>query len=182
MAVLIEGLSVVIRIPTILKAYPGGKAEFEAHVPNRSWCADGELIRVGFMHPMDIKAYVAHLESMGLTFRQDGKAVDLVVADQRDGFTLPCSWAEFGYTNWQDDPQKRIAVCQLVGGNCPSIFTPPGWTYEKSLSSQFRFVPEGWAREFLQFLRNENGVDVYRDLRTGQEVYVGRTSPESNPY
>jgi hypothetical protein len=29
----------------------------------------------------------------------------------------------------------------------------------------------------LRFLRREHGMDVYHNLMTGQEVFVGRTSP-----
>jgi hypothetical protein len=36
-------------------------------------------------------------------------------------------------------------------------------------------VPEGVLPGFLDYLRTEDGVEVHRDRRTGQEVHVGRT-------
>ena len=55
MAVLIEGLSVVIRYPAIETAHQGGARAFALELPNRSWCEDGELARVGFLPPEDIR-------------------------------------------------------------------------------------------------------------------------------
>ena len=51
MAVIIEGLSVVISVDTIEARYPGGLEAFEANAPNANCCQDGELARVGFMAP-----------------------------------------------------------------------------------------------------------------------------------
>ena len=62
MAVLIEGLSVVIRVDAINARYPGGWEAFAANAPNASVCWDGELARAGFMMPRDARAYV---ESLG---------------------------------------------------------------------------------------------------------------------
>jgi hypothetical protein len=54
------------------------------------------------------------------------------------------------------------------------LATPPGWKFEQSLSSTFTFVPSGEEKHRLVFLRKENGTDVYRDLATGKDVYIGR--------
>lgn len=59
-------------------------------------CTDGEVVRVGFMAPQDIEAYVKYLETQGLQFLFEGKALDIVVADQQEGLTIPCDWLEFG--------------------------------------------------------------------------------------
>ena len=45
-----------------------------------------------------------------------------------------------------------------------------------SLSNSHRFVPTEKVEESLKFLRRENGVDVYVDLKTGEEAYVGRVA------
>jgi len=52
MAVLIEGTSVVIRLEAIHRQFPGGWQAFKLAAPNKTLCADNELIRVGFMQPM----------------------------------------------------------------------------------------------------------------------------------
>ncbi len=49
MAVLVEGLSVIIRADC-LQNFETWDA-FKEIVPNETMCADGELVRVGFMSP-----------------------------------------------------------------------------------------------------------------------------------
>lgn len=182
MAVLIEGISVVIRVDAIMNIFPGGRQGFESGVPNRTLYADGELVRIGFMQFEDAMQYIAQLETQGLRYKLNGKAEDLVVIHQTQGFIIPCDWAEFGFINYLGDPKKRIAICRLVGSKCHAVYRPDDWVYERSMTARSTFVSTGWAREFLQFLRHENGVDVYKDLRSGEELYLGRTNNDSKPY
>ena len=56
------------------------------------------------------------------------------------------------------------------------LHTPPGWTFEDSLSKKFAFIPIQDAQSRLDFLRSENGVDVFLDRETGKEVFIGRTT------
>ena len=49
MPVLTEGTSVVIRADRLIEKFPGGWDEFKKGVPNKTLCADNELVRVGFM-------------------------------------------------------------------------------------------------------------------------------------
>lgn len=92
MAILIEGISVVIRAEALLKKYRGGWNAFLAIVPNNTLCSDNELTRVGFMTPQDVGAFVNKLEQAGLEFLRSGNAVDLVVVDQLRGSTTPCRY------------------------------------------------------------------------------------------
>jgi hypothetical protein len=41
---------------------------------------------------------------------------------------------------------------------------------------KFAFVPMPDVDKRLQFLRSENGVDVFLDRDTGKEVFIGRTN------
>ena len=63
-------------------------------------------------------------------------------------------------------------VSQRLSRN--ALATPDGWTYDDSLSANFKFVENGES-EKLKFLRHEDGTDVYLDLSRGKEVYVGRS-------
>lgn len=175
MAILIEAISVVLNANSVITKYPGGWEQFVADVPNKTLCADGELARIGFMMPQDAKAYVESLARHGLIYLCDGNAQDFVIVDQQRGFAAPCDWAEFGRVDWQKDSAKKVAACRAIGSQASKLVTPDGWTYEGSLSAKFTFIETGWTPEFMDFLRHENGLDVYRDLRTGKEVYVGRT-------
>lgn len=71
MAVLIEGISVVVRCDKNLGAYQGGVAQFKRDVPNDSLRADGKLAAVTFLNPVDVETYVRTLESRGLRFKDE---------------------------------------------------------------------------------------------------------------
>jgi uncharacterized protein YdhG (YjbR/CyaY superfamily) len=185
MAVLVEAISVIVRRDAIDARFCGGWREFLEAIPNRTFCADGELVRVGFMSPPDVEGFVRRLESGGLTFVRNGKAIDIAVVDQMCGPTVPAEWLEFARLPL-GDTGGEVAACWLYEGprfaggpHMPAremtIATPDGWTYEGSLSADFKFVGNAEMDEKLKFLRHEEGTDVYLDLSTGKEVYVGRT-------
>ena len=115
MAVLIEGISVVIRKETVTQKYPGGLEAFAKACPNNTLCVDEDLIRVGFMAPADTKQFVEELETHGITYRDDGQAKDLVVVDQQRGPAVPCDWTEFGRVRLHGDRDKRVMAARLVG-------------------------------------------------------------------
>lgn len=178
MAVLIEGISVILRAEAITGKYPGGPEAFGAGVPTPSTlCADGELARVGFMTPDDAKAYVEALERTGLRYVDNGAAVDLVVVDQRTGLRAPCDWAAFGHTTWGGDPKQVIAICYAQPSAVEHVTAPDGWRFERSLSANHRFVETDKLPEAMTLVRRERGVDVYADPASGQEFYVERTNP-----
>jgi len=173
MAVLVEAISVIVRIDAIHEKYPGGWEAFREAVPNRTLCADGEVARVGFMAPPNAEAFVGHLERSGLQFLEEGKSVDIVVVDQMMGPVCPCNWAEFGQAQLGDGG-NRITVSRMAGSELQQVALPEGWGYEGSLSQQFTLVPAENFGESMRFLRPQGGVDVYLDLETGKEVYTGR--------
>jgi len=188
MAVLVEAISVIVRRDAIDKRFQGGWREFENVVPNRSLCADDELARVGFMTPTDVEAFVRYLEKGGLTFVKNGQALDIAVVDQMRGPTMPADWLEFAHIPFGETGNK-VAACWLFeepritsgihmsAKDFPEmpLATPDGWTYDHSLSANFKFVGNGERSEKLKFLRHEDGTDVYLDLSRGKEVYVGRS-------
>ena len=175
MAVLIEGISVVIRGDRLLAAFNNNWDAFKEIVPNKTLCADNELIRVGFMVPPDVKDFNKRLAGHGLIYLADGVAQDLVVVDQMRGPLARCTWVEFGHINLDGDPKQRVAACRLVGSTQSVVITPPGWTLGGSLSSSFSFVPTGQSEKSLVFLRHQEGMEVYRNRLTGKEVFIGRT-------
>ena len=143
MAVLVEGISVVFRAGSINDKYPGGWEQFCEDVPNQTLCADGDLVRVGFMNPDDVKDYVLGIVEKGLNFFDKEATQDLIVADQQFGFTTPCDWAVFGRARIGGDDGGVVALCYLSGTENYDIVPPDGWEYKKSLSASFSFVPNG---------------------------------------
>lgn len=175
MAVLIEAISVVIRTDVLTEKIPGGLDGFKRLVRNNTLCADNEIVRVGFMVPRDAEAFVNSLETMGLKFLRNGEAIDIAVVDQVRGPTLKCEWLEFCRTKI-GDTEAEVSTCRLVGSKSKEVVTPPGWIFERSLSSTFGLVPTEHVQKKLKFLRHENGLDIYINSITGKEVYIGRTS------
>jgi len=184
MAVLVEAISVIVRRDAIAARFAGGWRQFLTIVPNSTLCSDEDLVRVGFMSPPDVEAFVRRLEMGGLTFAHDGQSVDIAVVDQMRGPTMPAEWLEFARLSL-DGTENKVAACWLFEGrriaagiHMPakgmSLATPEGWTYDDSLSANFKFVENEEMQEKLKFLRREGGTDVYLDLSTGKEVYVGR--------
>jgi hypothetical protein len=174
MAVLIEANCVVILEASIHKKFKGGMAAFESILPNRAACADGEVLRIGFMMPADLDGFLKILEQYGLQHHCNGEALDFVVVTQFGGFQSKCNWAEFGHVELVQN--QRIAACRLVDSQAGVLITIEGWEYVGSLSHTYAFVPDDQQIEkSMRFVRSEGNIDVYLNLLTGKEMYVGRT-------
>jgi hypothetical protein len=173
-AVLVEAISVIVRIDSVLKLVPDGWDGYERLVSNSTLCADEEIARVGFMSPVDVESYIKKLCGLGLEFLRDGAAIDIAVADQIHGLNSACSWLQFGRVP-TGDAGARVAACRLTGGKSKVLVTPLDWKFENSLSSTYAFVPNEHVQKGMQFLRHENGLDIYDNPLTGKEAFVGRT-------
>jgi len=172
MAVLVEVFSVVIRREAIEARFNGGMEAFLRTIPSAAVCGDGGLIRVGFMDPRDVDAYVERLEAEGLTSCHEEMAIDLAVVHQDQGPAMSVPWLEFKKI---ETGGMRLSICWLAGNEPGRIAVPQDWTYETSASnSGARFVNAALVGDRLKFLRRENSVDVYLDLQTNEELYSGR--------
>ena len=180
MAVLVEGISVIIKTQSIVDRYPGGWPAFRDNNSSETLCADGELIRIGFMTPEDTKQFVENLSEYNVVYQFKGNAIDLVVADQQHGFAIPCDWAECGKVCFDGNPTKEIMACRMIGSKVDEIAMPEGWNYDNSLSQNFTFVESDSLPEQMEFIRHENGIDIYRDKKTGKEKYVGRINVKNH--
>ena len=65
MAVLVEGISVIVRRTSIETHVAGGWKRFQALVPNATLCWDDDLARVGFLTPNEVGAFIDALEAIG---------------------------------------------------------------------------------------------------------------------
>lgn len=173
MAVLIEAISVILKAESVVNKYAGGWEQFSQDVPNQTLCADGELVRVGFMNPNDVQKYVSFLESKRLVFQSYGHCKDIAVVDQQRGFTIPCEWADFGRIFIDSSQTQRVSACRLKGSTQRIVSYPDGWEYENSLSKDYHFVQNEKVGQELEFIRKEGGVSVYRHLATDKIVYCG---------
>ena len=176
MAVLIEGISVVVPVDVLEEKYPGGLDAYANDCPNQTFCCDGELTRVGFMTPVDVGAFINALEQKGLEPFGDNCWNDVAVVDQQSTrTTAPCAWLSSGRKF--DGPAFACMNDQKDGPI--EIHVPLEWKFEGSLSQQPNFVPSEEMKDRVQFLRSEGMNDVYLDLETGEEKFVGRVSRPS---
>ncbi len=149
MAVLCEGLSVVIRRNAIGTRFVGGMQAFFAMNPNRqTFCMDDDLVRVGFLGAREVTQYTDMLVQNGLLFVVDDRFVDVAVVDMQSGVVMDCRWLRYTRIPYQDGI-GRLPVCWYVaggidvgtaGGDSPLV-CPEGWEYRGSLSESFRSMP-----------------------------------------
>lgn len=183
MSVLVEGISIIIKREAIEQRTPGGWEGFLNIVPNLTLCFDDHLARVGFMGPPDVEQFSSVLRAHGLRFVENDQFVDFAIVDQIEGPTLPCTWLEF-FRLTLFHPHIDVAACKLKGTSDGDnaddlgvkLAIPPGWDYEESLSKDFNFTLTENMNKELRFLRSEGNVDVYLNLKTGKETYIGRTN------
>ena len=151
MAVLVEGISIVIRRDAINNRLVGGWDRFLELVPNRTLCADEDLARVGFLTPDDVGNFLDALEQGGLVFLTAEGAVDISVVDQQSGPTVTTPWLQYAHLKLSGG-ERTVATCWLFEGERKghglhvsslefALATPDGWRYEESLSASFEFRP-----------------------------------------
>lgn len=170
--VLVEGITVLVRVDAIDRKLPGGRLGFMLFLPNATFRSDRELAALSFTTPADTKRFVDRLEHSGLAYVRDGRAADMVVAQQGFGFTVPCRWAAVLRIPWTARPGKEVMVAWKKGSAATSLVVPSGWTFDGSLSDQSMFIEAGRISEYLDYLRTEDGLDIYRDIQTGREMYL----------
>ena len=68
MAVLVEGISIVLRVTSLEELHPGGSERFIENSPNSTCCSDSELVRIGFMSPVETKSFVSQLSRFGFVY------------------------------------------------------------------------------------------------------------------
>ena len=154
MAVLVEGLSVVVRNAALDKKFQGGAAMFQDGLCNEAICFDNDLTCVHLRSPDEVGAFIGWGEGMGLTAARNGECVDIVVIDQRQGPTLKCNWIAHSVLEVDDGDMKcMVRVCWLSSDRHPGFGTrvpslqfdiamPPGWRVSGSLSQSHVFVPK----------------------------------------
>lgn len=103
--------------------------------------------------------------------------------DQIKGPTTKCEWIEFGRLPIENE--HEISAAWLFEGIRAgtglhfkslefNLVVPDCWQYEGSLSDNGQYHEQHDIKRDLEFLRVENGVEVYWNKVTNKEVYVGR--------
>jgi tetratricopeptide (TPR) repeat protein len=162
MPVAIEGFSVVAQVDRIQHLLDGGSVR----PPNATVLFDSHLWKCSFMAKGDAEKFLQTLAKLGLNVSQ-GPDSDAVLASEFDQSVEPyCEWLRLAV--WEK------AVIGWKEGTRPETVTAcPGW--DPKVGSGLIFHDPA-TMQFLEFLRLENNVEVFRNKKTGQEVYIGRTS------
>ncbi len=171
MPVLIEAYSVIIKIASIEERFPGGKRAFRQRVPNKTYCDDGHLVRVGFMSPRDVQDYMGHLEACGLVHLEDDRAVDMTVIDQVRGPVSRCDWVLVNRVPLEGGGIQ--VACLKTAGQHEEVAVPSGWKFEKSLSHQHTYIDPNEVGERLEPVSEEGGLSTFLDKKTGEKVFIG---------
>ncbi|MBS2018068.1 MAG: hypothetical protein JST00_34665 [Deltaproteobacteria bacterium] len=156
MAVVVSAYDVVVRVD----ALPDGPSVFARTVPNATFCTDGHLARASFMNADDREHFIARLE---------GIAPEAMARVEKRLSTVDAPWLERGtYAGvdavWARDASPEPLVVPVTWRPAELVFG----TWEE-------------MREHLEYEGFEDGVEVYRDRRTGRKVYTGRTTPQVDP-
>ena len=167
MAVYCEFISLIIRRDSIDKYFVGGWKRFVIELPNRSMATDGEVVRVGFMNPVDTNIYLEFLKGEGLQFRQSGdrEIDDISDLDQFMGHRYERQWLEFGDRVFNE---RTYFCCWKKGSSIDTIAKP------SYAGSMMRHVSPEIFNERFSYLRSENGLEIYSDTKynTRRENYL----------
>jgi hypothetical protein len=169
MAVLAEAFSVVVPVDVINARLSGGLAAYRTMVPNRTYCTDGRLTRVGFFAPPDVRDFVENLQGVGLRLWGDGGFVDIAVIDQHSGPTDTCSWLRF-----EKHAEGFSTVRMSDEATLGHIAAPEGWS--PTQSSSLKFIPSEEAGDRFFEFGEDSGDSVLPATSTGREANVVRAS------
>lgn len=159
MALPIEGYSVVAQFARIQPFLDAGSVP----IPNSTALSDTHIWKCSFMAMSDARKYLQTLEKLGLNVSR-GPDPDVVLANEFDRSVEPyCEWLKM--TVWE-----KAVIAWKEGTRLETVTAREGW--DPKVGSGLVLS----SMQFLEFLRLENNVEVFRDKKTGQEVYIGRTS------
>jgi hypothetical protein len=168
MPVLVDCTTVLIRNATVEARYSGGVAAFERKAPNSTFCTDGLICRLSFMHPADQMAYVDHLSRLGFQPPTQAGSPEIAVIHATHGFQFPCSWLQAAEAEL--DGGQRVVVAWLLGTDASTIVAPPGW---EPHSGCFE-LSDKQLEEDYEFVELKDGVETRRHRVTGELIYQGR--------
>lgn len=130
MAITIHFLTVVIRIDSIEKKYPGGLNAFMKCYT--SW-RDSNLIGIGFMSNGEAEEFIDKLTNIGFNYIVNDEYVDIAIVDMIRGLFLPCKWLETSIINLNNKSVK-VSTCWLkestdkdIGVRLSKDYEPSPW-------------------------------------------------------
>jgi hypothetical protein len=165
MGVSCRGYSVIVRNSVVENGLVGGVDTYKRLCPNRTFCTDGFICRVGFMHLNDAKSFVSEVTNTALFNR--GSVEDFAIVDPGLGILPWPDWLVFG-------DYQGIPIARLVGTEHVNLFIP-----ESELDSKMEAISFKDLRESYDFVEAQDNVEHYVHKVTGKHLYIGRTCDSS---
>ena len=150
---------------------PGGIVTYANLVPNRTFCADQFLTRVGFLDFPSANAFLASLRKFGLTHHNVDEGPDVGVLHQDEGLLGPARWLQWG----SDEHGHPIAW--LTGTDPGKVMVPQGWSPDSAL----RYVNDADASRMIP-VQTTNTHTAFLDSRSGEVVYGLPPTPTPDPF
>lgn len=166
MAIAIEGATVVVRIDSATELVEGGVKTLTDIAPNSMALADEHLWRCPFMVDAEAEKFLGRLVQVGLN-STPGPNPDAVIVNEFDLEISP-------YCEWLKVARIQKAVIAWLDGTTPtSVMAREGWSFEEGSGLQRHSEDD----PDLEFLRRENGIEVYFDNKSQKEIYLAIKSP-----
>ena len=172
MSILLDPISVVIRVPALETCFPGGVEGFAWEFCNGSFRRDADLAAVSYVSAADADSVVAQLVAEGLEFG-DRAAEDIVVFDAGGTLWLPCLWLEVS------ENEDGLAVGRLAGSADDGVSVPDYFDAGNPLASlaSLHRVCRRDLEARLHFLRRDGDLELHLDSETGRVLRSGRGLP-----
>ncbi len=175
MAVLIEGISVVIHIEFLIsrigddweKYFTRFSVGDEGYYEEEgSYFTDGILACFRFYHPDDVSSFVKRLEvSFGIIYRHADASLALTIVDQELGATTYPSAIECENKIIDlDGKDIKLMICRSTKWrptNEEVIEYPSNWSYSNSLSKSYSIEPTNHGINDLSRIHEMNELKPY---------------------
>ena len=171
MAVLVEATSVIVRRDILDVFYPGGVSAYALDCPNRTYCEDAHLTRVGFMHATQVRSHVSRLEAFGLQTLLDDRFIDLAIVTQDTGPTRSCDWLEFVHVF-----KLNATFAYLEGKDSNPLVWPGSWS--PGATGRIRALNQTDLQQF-DLVDVDPSTLTLRDRRTGQAHFMPNPAERS---
>ena len=177
MAVLVEGVTVLVTNAALQHRFPGGPAAYEQQCPNATYRSDGRLSAVSFMVVDDAKRYTATLAGYGLADPWANASNEIAVVDEGEGFLTRCDSVTLDLRTFPDDRGGTFGaiLAWLPGEELETFVAPAGWRPHRLEQVSGEELERSY--EVLRIDRTPDGlgaVVVYRHRETGRMLCVGR--------
>jgi len=178
MTILIEAISVVVRLDALDRLGVDGRDAFFNLIPNQTYYEDKKIGRVGFMEEHDALDFINNLSSIGLCQSDDsGAYMDFAILLQEQEEIKPCPWIERFEIEWENkllDVAAFVDSCGKVWleDDPGSFIAPVDWSPDRGIV----YHVKDDALRYQKTLSTPDGgiLDQYLSP-TGEVTFVGRS-------